>query len=100
MNVLMTYYKCIDDWNDEKKVTRKVLADTLLSGKVKRIEAAYPEKADIIKKALDKISGLEKAGEGNVDMPAEQFGIIMSQILLMKDDEWKDTLIIFHKQYL
>lgn len=92
MNVLMTYYKCIDDWNDEKKVTRKVLADTL-SGKVKRIEAAYPEKADIIKKALDKISGLEKAGEGNVDMPAEQFGIIMSQILLMKDDEWKDTLI-------
>lgn len=26
-------------------------------------------------------------------MPAEQFGIIMSQILLMKDDEWKDTLI-------
>lgn len=43
MNVLMTYYKCIDDWNDEKKVTRKVLADTL-SGKVKRIEAAYPEK--------------------------------------------------------
>ena len=21
MNVLMTYYKCIDDWNDEKKVT-------------------------------------------------------------------------------
>ena len=26
-------------------------------------------------------------------MPAEQFGIIMSQILLMKDDEWKDTLV-------
>ena len=26
-------------------------------------------------------------------MPAEQFGIIMSQILLMKDDEWKDILI-------
>lgn len=28
-----------------------------------------------------------------MDMPAEQFGIIMSQILLMKDDEWKDTLV-------
>ena len=92
MNVLMTYYKCMDDWNDDRKVTRKVFADTL-SGKVKRIENEYADKASIIKKALDRISELEKSGESNVDIPAEQFGIIMSQILLMKDDEWKDTLI-------
>ena len=92
MNVLMTYYKCMDDWHDDRKVTRKVLADTL-SGKVKRIEAVHAGKADIIKNAMDRISELEKSGESNVDMPAEQFGIIMSQILLMRDDEWKDTLI-------
>ncbi len=92
MNVLMTYYKCMDDWHDDRKVTRKVLADTL-SGKVKRIEAVHAGKADIIKNAMDRISELEKSGESNVDMPSEQFGIIMSQILLMRDDEWKDTLI-------
>ncbi len=92
MNVLMTYYKCMDDWNDDRKVTRKVFADSL-SGKVKHIEAVYADKADTIKKAMDRISELEKSGESNVDMPAEQFGIIMSQILLMKDDEWKDILI-------
>ena len=92
MNVLMTYYKCMDDWNDEKKVTRKALADSL-SGKVRRIELKYSDKAAIIKSAINKISELEKAKESNVDIPAKQFGIIMSQILLMKEDEWKDTLI-------
>ena len=92
MNVLMTYYKCMDDWNDEKKVTGKVLADSL-KRKVRRIEKEYPDKSTAIKAAIDKISELEKSGESNVDMPAEQFGIIMSQILLMKEDEWKDTLI-------
>ena len=92
MNVLMTYYKCMDDWNDDRKVTRKALADSL-KGKVRRIEAEYKDKAAAIRTAMDKLGELEKAGESNVDMPAEQFGIIMSQILLMKDDEWKDTLV-------
>ena len=33
----------------KRKSQGKVLADTLLSGKVKRIEAAYPEKAGYYK---------------------------------------------------
>ena len=92
MNRILTYYKCMDDWNDDRKVTRKALADSL-KGKVRRIEAEYKDKAAAIRTAMDKLGELEKAGESNVDMPAEQFGIIMSQILLMKDDEWKDTLV-------
>lgn len=92
MNVLMTYYKCVDDWKDERKVTRKALADSL-KGKVKRIEAAYPNKAERIKAALLCISEQENKGQPNVDVPAEQFGIILTQILLMRADEWKEELI-------
>ena len=29
MNVLMTYYKCMDDWNDEKKVLKRGYAGLL-----------------------------------------------------------------------
>lgn len=92
MNVLMTYYKCMDDWKDERKVTRKALADSL-KGKVKRIEAEYPDKAERIKAALLCISEQENKGQPNVDVPAEQFGIILTQILLMRTDEWKEELI-------
>lgn len=35
MNVLMAYYKCVDDWKDEKKVTRLTYS-RLLKGQVKR----------------------------------------------------------------
>lgn len=93
MNVLMTYYKCVDDWEDEKKVTRKVFSDSLKK-KVKRIEQQYPDKAKIIKNALGKMHELEINKETNVDILAEQFGIIMEQILLMKKDEWYEPLSV------
>ncbi|MDO5381513.1 MAG: DUF5685 family protein [Eubacteriales bacterium] len=91
MNVLMTYYKCIDDWEDEKKVSRGIFASAL-SKDVKRIEGRYPKKAEIIKNSLDKLSQLEKSGETNIDEPAKQFGRIMAQILLMRKDEWEEQL--------
>ena len=54
--------------------------------------SAYSQKARIIKAALDRMSELENNNESNIDLLAEQFGIIMAQILCMKNDEWYDTL--------
>ena len=51
MNVLMAYYKCVDDWKDEKKVTRLTYS-RLLKGQVKRICGKYPQKAEAIRQAL------------------------------------------------
>jgi hypothetical protein len=87
----MTYYKCVDDWQDDRKLMKKMLASSL-TNKVKRIEKAYSPKARIIKAALDRMSELENNNESNIDLLAEQFGIIMAQILCMKNDEWYDTL--------
>ena len=85
------YYKCVDDWQDDRKLMKKLLASSL-TNKVKRIEKAYSQKARIIKAALDRMSELENNNESNIDLLAEQFGIIMAQILCMKNDEWYDTL--------
>ena len=62
----MTYYKCVDDWQDDKKLMKKLLASSL-TNKVKRIEKAYPPKARIIKAALDRMSELENNNESNID---------------------------------
>ena len=42
MNVVLTYYKCKDDWKDEHKLLGAVNA-IMLKHKVKRIIAKYPD---------------------------------------------------------
>ena len=91
MNVLLTYYKCMDDWYDEKKVLKRTYAGVLKKD-IKKLEKKYPHKAEIIRKSLSKLSEYEKAQETNIDKPAEQFGILLGEVAAMKDDEWSDEL--------
>ena len=41
MNVLLAYYKCRDDWEDEKKITALGYSK-ILQGKVKKLDQEYP----------------------------------------------------------
>lgn len=91
MNVLMTYYKCEDDWNDERKLTRKAYAAGLKKN-VSRIADCYPKKAEKIRDYLRELSDLERQDETNIDKVASCFGNVCAQIFAMKDDEWADTL--------
>lgn len=94
MNILLTYYKCLDDWKDEKKLFKKAYGDTL-KRKVKKIEAKYPEKAKTIKECLDELSKLEKNNEKNIDKPAATFGRLMAELLVMKkEDIWREQLSV------
>ena len=91
MNVLMAYYKCVDDWKDEKKVTRLTYS-RLLKGQVKKICGKYPQKAEAIRQALSGLSAAEKAGEENIDRAASYFATVMSVVMAMKEDEWTEEL--------
>ena len=91
MNILLTYYKCIDDWEDDRKVSRKLLADSLYCA-VCKIEKKYPEKAKLIRDTLSKITEAEKAGNKDIDMMSGLFGEILGAIFSYKNDEWADEL--------
>ncbi len=91
MNILMTYYKCIDDWQDEKKITRKVVAD-LLKKNAHKVMDKYPEKAKIISDNMNALSEAEKRLETNIDTVADCFGNVLGCIFAINDDEWTDTL--------
>ena len=91
MNILLTYYKCLDDWQDDKKVDRKVLAD-MLKGPVSKIERKYPEKANIIRTTLSKITEKEKALVRDIDEMSGLFGEILGTIFSYRNDEWADEL--------
>ncbi len=91
MDLLMAYYKCLDDWNDDRNVAARAEA-AYFKKKAAGIEDKYPDKAKVIKQELDRLSGLENAGETNIDTVSSCFGNIMAAVLAMKHDEWQETL--------
>lgn len=94
MNVILTYYKCMDDWQDEKKLARKLYADMLISRKSPLYEG-YREKTEIIAARLKQINELEKAGSDDLDVLSGYFGDVMAEICAVKSDEWERTLRTF-----
>ena len=91
MNIVLAYYKCLDDWTDEHK-KKAWINSRLLRSKVKQIEKTYPEKVKLIRDMLAQISSCEKANEQDLDKMAGLFGEIMAEIFVWKQDIWKDSL--------
>ena len=91
MNILLTYYKCMDDWKDEKKYLKLAYAK-VLEGKNKKTELIYQKKAAKIIEYLEELSALEKENETDIDRMAGCFGHIMEEILAYKEDEWEQGL--------
>ena len=91
MNVLLTYYKCMDDWEDEKKFAALGYGK-ILQRKNNRLSHRYPEKAEKIRKLLEKLSQMEKAGETDIDKMSGCFGRIMEEIFAWKKDVWEGSL--------
>lgn len=91
MNILLTYYKCRDDWEDERRAGRLAYAGALKKG-YRRVRAAYPEKARRIDGLMRELSCQEKQQNYNIDYMAGLFGEIMAQVMAPKADEWQEIL--------
>ena len=108
MTVLLTYYKCIDDFKDEKKWFRKLYAAGLKK-KIKRLKETYGNKIDKIETAMAEFSrieeeyeqkllsgGMESADTAGPDALMDAFGRVLSQFFSFvpsrKDQLWLENL--------
>ncbi len=91
MNVLFTYYKCLDDWQDEHKVSRLAYSKMLEKG-YHKLRSRYGEKISRIDKWMHELTREEKKQNRNIDYMAGLFGNVMGEILAVREDEWKDEL--------
>lgn len=91
MNLLLSYYKCEDDWLDEKKLTKKAMS-SMLKGKVDKVREQYPGKAELIRQRLEQIHECEKADSENIDEVSGYFGDVMAEIFAVRQDEWEKEL--------
>lgn len=91
MTVALTYYKCQDDWNDEKSVPRKCYA-SLLKTQYEQVKRNWPEQCTAIETSLFELSALEKNNLEDPDAAAHSFGRLMEAIFLYKKDHWEKHL--------
>lgn len=66
MNILLTYYKCVDDWKDDRNLLRGGYGLGLKRAG-RRVSAEYPVKAETVRSCLEELSEAEEAGETNLD---------------------------------
>lgn len=92
MSILLAYYKCLDDFHDDKNFIR-LLYSFYLKPTVKKIEQRYTTKCNLIRNLLSQLSLIEKSD--SIDEAANIFGNITSIIFTPEDDIWHDTLSSF-----
>lgn len=91
MNILFAYYKCRDDWEDERKVW-KLLYWKLLEGKAEKLKDAYAEKFRKLNLLMQDFSYAEKSGDADIDTLGGLFGQVMAEMMAVREDEWAESL--------
>ena len=91
MNIALGYYKCMDDLQDEGKLSAKWMGG-IFEKSLDRIRATWPRQCDAIRQCIDQLSKLEQTGCQNPDEPAGCFGQLMGELLVYREDLWADNL--------
>ena len=91
MNMILTYYKLVDDWEDERSKVGFVGKQAYRKA-VCRLEEKYPEKCKVIRKCLEQLHQCEERSEENMDIVARCFGELMGELFVYKKDVWEEIL--------
>ena len=91
MNLILSYYKSKDNWMDEKDF-KSLVFSKFINGSFKKAASFYEEKERIIKTSLEKLAELEKAKTTDIELVSNEFGNIMSEIMVYKKDHWEKIL--------
>lgn len=91
LNVILSYYNLIDDWEDERNIKSLALAGILKRPFIKS-SFNLQDKSEKIKLHLKNISLLEKQNAQGIDEVANEFGHIMEEIVAYRKDFWEKSL--------
>ena len=94
MTILLSYYKCLDDWNDEHKIISKKYGD-ILKKHMKTLEEKYPRQCNCVRESIEKLSVIEKDENSIVDKAINYGGKMLSELFVYKEDFWSDSLRTF-----
>ena len=101
VNIILSYYSCLDDWNDEKDPKKRMFA-ALLKNKSDKACSLYPEKAAVIREKLSELNELEKKARNGeepgltpavlLDRAGSIFGDLLAEVFDCRKDTWSPAL--------
>lgn len=91
MNILLSYYKFLDDWKDDHSIKGKIGSD-ILKKAGEKVRQQYPDKALAIEEELNKLNEYEKNNVSDIDLVSGCFGRLMSVLFAYRQDEWTHYL--------
>lgn len=91
MTLLLAWYKCQDDYRDEKKLY-KACYGKMIQSKVGKIQKQYARQAQTVEEQLKLLTEIERSGVDDLDGASACFGILLGEIFVYKKDEWEGYL--------
>ncbi len=91
MNVILSYFSCLDNWQDDHSLSARTLAG-ILKPHCAELEDRYPRQWQAIRESIGKLSQLEQESCPSIDETAGCFGHLMAELLVYKEDLWAEDL--------
>ena len=91
MNMILAYYKCLDDWNDDKS-SMQLRNSEKIARVLPGIKERNPRQCIMIESTLEALNDMEYHNELNPDIPANCFGALMGELLIWRNDEYSIPL--------
>ena len=91
MNIILTYYKCMDDWEDDHnhislqcaKVLKKYFGE---------LEKKYPRQCAAVAASIRELARLEKSPEAGPDETVKCSGMLLAELFVVQEDFWSGSL--------
>ncbi len=91
MTIALTYYKCLDDWNDDRSLVKKAYA-SLLHKHYQDVKRRWERQCRTIKHFLVELSEIEHSKLDEPDAAAKCFGQLMAELFVYRQDRWEPHL--------
>ena len=91
MNIALTYYKQLDDWQDEKKLTAYAMT-ALFRRNLADLSRQYPRQCREMTRCISLLGEYEQQNLQDPDVCANAFGNLMAELMVIQDDRWSKIL--------
>lgn len=90
MTVALTYHKCQDDWQDEKRLSG-LSYGALLRKHYRQVMERWPRQCQVIEASLQKLTQVEQENS-SADEAAKAFADLLGEVFVYMQDEWEAPL--------
>lgn len=91
MTVLLAYYKCKDDWADDRSVKARAFEE-VLKKPYKAVATRWPRQCEIAAHCMLEVAQAEQSSPDALDQASNWFGALMGDIFVWRQDFFSDDL--------